>query len=130
MNHEWDQTQRCIYWQELAKHLWWRYVAKVFKRLKAIKYLQYLRQTLFYSSRSSMFFKIGVYKKFYIQRKIPVQEYLFNKVQTGRLPALLKSNSNTGVFCEYRETFKNGFLYSIFSGYFYLLKILLPKIGP
>ena len=44
-----------------------------------------------------MFFKIGVLRNFAIF-KIPVFEYLFNKLQAGKPATLLRRNSNKGVF--------------------------------
>ena len=85
------------------------------------------------SSRSQMFFKIGVLKKFAIFTGKHLCWCLFLiKLQVWRPETLLTKDSNTGFSCEYCEIFKNSFLYRtppvVHHKRFYNKERLLSKI--
>ena len=67
------------------------------------------------SSRSQMFFKIGVLKVFSMFAKTPVFESPFNKAGALKACIFIQKEIPTQVFsCEYCEFFKNTFLVEYF----------------
>ena len=78
------------------------------------------------SSRSLMFFKIGVLKNFAIfKRKHLCRSFFLRKLRAWRHATLLKRDSTQVFSCEYCEFFKNTFFSQNTSGGCFLIILLL-----
>ena len=85
-----------------------RHMKYVFHKFRIIFQDQKTLSLIFKSSRSQMIFKIGVLKHYAIfTRKYLCWSYFLIKLQAWRPTILLKRDSNTDIFLEYCETFKN-----------------------
>ena len=85
--------------------------------------------TLFWSSRSQNFFKIGIFKnsEIFTEKLLVIFEFLFNKVAGLKANNLIQKNSNTGVFLWILTNF---YYYKFFIEHLWWLLLIKYSLWP